>query len=177
MPKTVEELTKTYPDIVQKLTDDLTATFDAKKADLEKEHKKEVDKLSKDNETKEDRLVALEKRDIVRTEKEMNTDADRIFDTKLSASDIPDHLFDRIKKLVNHNKFVKEGKLDREAFEKAIDEEIKFFEEAGVSNEVIGMGTTSRSDEDPAKLAEDKLDKEDDDAVDKFVEMVEGKKE
>jgi len=177
MPKTVEELTKAYPDLVQKLTDDLTVTFDAKKADLVAEHQKEVEKLSKDNETKEERLVGLEKKDLARDMKDLKTEADVLVATKLAASDIPDTFFDKIKKLISHDKFVNDGKLDREAFEKAVDEEIKFFEDAGATTEVMGMGSTSKSTADPAKLAEDKLDKDDDEAVDSLVEMAEGKKE
>jgi hypothetical protein len=169
--KTVEELTKAYPELVQKLTDDLTSNFDAEKATLEKDHKKEVDQLSKDKEDLGDRVVDLEKRDLARNEREMKSDADTLFNNKLAASDIPERLYDKIRKLVNHNKYVKDDKLDKAAFTEAIDNEIKFFEESGVTTEVMGMGSSARSEEDPEKLAEKKEDDEDDEAVNKYLEL------
>jgi hypothetical protein len=166
-PKTVEELTKKFPDLVQKLTDDLTSKFDGEKAELQTK----IDQLSADKEKQEERLVALERENLARSEREMKKDADTLVMNKLQASDIPERLFDKISKLLNHNKFVKEGKLDRDAFNEAIDNEIKFFEEANVTNEVIGMGSTSRSTEDPTKLAEKKEDEEDDKAVDDMMKL------
>ena len=175
--KTVEELTKKFPDLAKKLADDLTSKFEVEKDDLKKEHKKEVDQLSKTNEKQETRLVDLERDNLARGEREITTEADWLVANKLSASNIPERLFDKIGRLLDHNKFVKEGKLDKEAFEKAIDEEIKFFEDAGVSTEVMGMGSTARTDDDPTKLAAKKEEEEDDTAADEMVKLAEGVKE
>ena len=172
MPKTVEEMQEKYPELTKQLTDDLTSKFDLEKAKLEGENTKLSDenkKLSTENEEKEERLDHLEKKDIIRSEKELKSQADHIVSTKLSATDIPERLYDKIRRLINHNKFVKDDVLDTKAFAELVDKEIKDFEEIGVTNTVLGFGATSRNEEDdPAMLAEKKQDKEDDNKTHKI---------
>ena len=169
MPKTVEELQEKYSDLTgqltQQITDDLTTKFDQEKEGLNEK----ITQLSTENEEKEERLDQLEKKDIIRSEKELKSEADHIVSVKLAATDISERLYDKIRRLINHNKFVKDDRLDTKAFAERVDEEIKDFEEIGVTNTVLGFGASSREEEDPAKLAEKKLDDEDDAAVEQML--------
>lgn len=173
MPKTVKELQEKYPDLTTKLTDQITDELSTiHSQDLEAKEA-EITKLKNENEKKVDRIDQLEKKDIIRTEKEINSEARQIVNSKLAATDIPERLYDKIRRLVKHNKFVKDDVLDTEAFAKFVDEEIKDFEDAGVTKTVLGLGRTHREEgdnDDPEK----KLDKEDDEAADKMYKMVAG---
>jgi len=169
MPKTVEELQEKYSDLTgkltQQITDDLTTKFDQEKEGLNEK----ITQLSTENEEKEERLDQLEKKDIIRSEKELKSEADHIVSVKLAATDISERLYDKIRRLINHNKFVKDDRLDTKAFAERVDDEIKDFEEIGATNTVLGFGASSREEEDPAKLAEKKLDDEDDAAVEQML--------
>jgi hypothetical protein len=56
--------------------------------------------------------------------------------------------------MVGKESFVKDGKLDREAFTAKIREEIKDWENSGMSKSVIGTTTSDRGVDEEAKLAE-----------------------
>lgn len=175
MPKTIEEMQKKFPELVDKLsndvttriTDELTTKFDGEKGVLEKK----IKTLTSESESKEDRLVDLEKKDLLRDERDMKRDADHMVSIRLSASEIPERLHDKIRRLLNHNKFVKDEVLDKETFAEAIDKEIKTFEDAGVTTSVLGLGTSSNEGETSEQLAKKKLDDEDDAAVKDMLEM------
>jgi hypothetical protein len=179
MPKTLEELQEKYPEFTKQLADQVTEKVTEKVTDeLAKKFKKEKDdlanentKLSKTIDDQGESIVALEKKDILRSERELKAVADQMVEQKLAASEVPERLFIKIRKLLNHNKFVKDDKLDTEAFAEAIDNEIKEFEEAGVTKSVLGFGSTGRTDEDSDSLAEKKVDEEDDKAVDGLYKM------
>jgi len=169
MPKTVEELQEKYPELAQQIadgvTDELTKKFKLEKDELESKNIQ----LTKTVDAQGTSIVALEKNDMLRSERELKAIADQMVANKLSASEVPERLFAKIRKLLDHNKFMKDDKLDKEAFAEAIDNEIKEFEDAGVTTSVLGFGTTGRTDEEdnPEKLAE----KEDDEAVDELYEL------
>ena len=173
MPKTVEELQEKYPElavqltdkVTEKVTDELTKKFKLEKDELESKN----DQLTKTIEDQGTSIVALEKNDMLRSERELKAVADQMVANKLSASEVPERLFAKIRKLLDHNKFMKDDKLDEDAFAEAIDKEIKEFEDAGITTSVLGFGTTGRTDEEdnPEKLAE----KKDDEAVDELYKL------
>jgi len=164
MPKTVKELQEKYPELVQKLTDDLSAGHSQELQAKDDE----INRLKKENEKQGDRIDHLEKKDIIRTEREIKSEAMQIVNSKLVATDIPERLYEKIRRLVKHDRFVQDDVLDTEAYSKFVDDEIKDFEEVGVTKTVLGMGGTSKGDVDDAK---EKLDKEDDDAIEKMLKM------
>ena len=112
----------------------------------------------------------MEKSEVIREESDRKAHADRIWDTKLEASDIPDHLYEKVRAQVPYTKFVGEkGELDTEAFSKALDVEIQDWEGRGVTKTVIGGGFTKKTvtDNDP----EAQLAKDDDEAVEEMAKL------
>jgi autonomous glycyl radical cofactor GrcA len=171
MPDTVEKLQEKYPELTKQLMADLSAAhsteIDGLKADNEKLTAENV-RLSAENESQGKRVDQLEKKDIIRTEKEIKSDAERIIDTKLANSDLEDRVKVKVRRLLNHEKFVKDDVLDTVAFSEVVDKEIKDFEDAGMTS-VLGRGGAFRTEEESDEAA--KLDKEDDEAADKMAEM------
>ena len=173
MPKTLEELQEKYPEltvqladqVTEKVTDELAEKFKKEKDALEAENTR----LSDTNDDQGKSIVALEKKDLLRSERELKAVADQMVEKKLAASEVPERLFVKIGKLLDHNKFVKDDKLDMDAFAEAIDNEIKEFEDAGVTTTVLGFG--SSRDEDPATLVKKAEEKEDDEAVDEMYKL------
>ena len=171
MPKTVEELQEKYPELTaqmtEKVTDELTKKFKKEKDELTTRN----DQLSQTIEDQGKSIVALEKKDMLRSERELMAVADRMISEKLAASEVPERLYTKIRKLLDHNRFMKDDKLDKEAFAEAIDAEIKEFEDAGVTTTILGMGSSQRTDDDPENLTLKKEEKEDDEAVDKLYKI------
>ena len=54
----------------------------------------------------------LQKKEELRSEKELAADANRIWDSKLAQSDLPDRIKGKIKKHVSHHKFVADDVLN-----------------------------------------------------------------
>jgi len=114
-----------------------------------------------DNQTLSDRVLELEKSNTIRGENEKTNLADAIWNGKLAASDVADHLRDKCKNQVSYKKFIKDGELDRAAFELAIDTEIKDWEDKGVTDTVLGSGFTKKEatgDEDSQEKLREKED-------------------
>jgi len=169
-----DELLAKYPDFVKELQDEAVA-------DVEKQHQTELsekddqiatlteenEKLSKTNEENQDRIGSLEKRETIRTEKELKMSADSIIDTFLSKSNIPERLYPKVRKGLDHNKFVESNVLDEEKFaEKAkaeVDEWNEAFKDQPKEPSVKGMSFSDDGDDDT------KLSKENDDIVDRML--------
>jgi len=145
----VEELKKEHPDIIEAIvkeatdavTAELTTKFDADKKALE-------DQLSqKDEDVKSlnSKVLDLEKKETVRTESELKSEADKIWLEKLSKSHIPERLYDKVMPHVDHNKFMKDGVLDAKSFVEAIDAEIKDWEGKVPDDSVQGTGFSSKT--------------------------------
>jgi hypothetical protein len=65
--------------------------------------------------------------------------------TKLSASEIPERMFAKVKKNVSHNAFVKDDMLDKTAFSAAVDEELKDWADfKSTSTSVQGQGFSQK---------------------------------
>lgn len=150
-----------HPELVTQFTDEITAslteTFNAEKAVLEASIAEKDQKLS----DQEDRVLKLEKKEIIRHEGELKNMADSIWTRKLSESDVSEHLFSKVRAMVSHTKFVKDGVFDAEKFGEAVDAEIKDFEDLGATTTVMGTGFNERTVDSEAKTAE-KLAQEDD---------------
>ena len=80
----------------------------------------EKEKLTADNKGVNDRLLKLEKEEGIRKEQGIKATAEAVFAAKLKESNIPARLHPKIRKQINHDQFVKDEKLDIEAFSAAI---------------------------------------------------------
>ena len=147
----LDELKTKHPDLVEALTSEVTASVTST---LNAEFDKERDKFTAEKtalETKiEDgntRLADLEKKDALREEREREAHAERIWNDKLSASDVGDHMWEKIKRMISFKKFVKDDVLDVEAFSAAIDEEITDWEGKLSTPATDGLGTVGRTAE------------------------------
>ena len=160
MGEATEEVTASVTaSVTEAVTADLTAKFDKEKGDLENKH-------SEESKTSTDRILDLEKRDAIRTEAELKHSADTFWASKLSESNIPEHLYGKVSAHVSYSKFTKDGVLDKNAFGEAIDAEIKDWEDKGVTSSILGMSVTQKDEtgnEDPDVT---KFNKENDEAVD-----------
>ena len=158
--KTVEELTGAHPELVKSIQEamktDLETTFSKERATFKTELAKKDTELDGQN----DRILKLEKTDTIRSEKELATSAGTIWATKLSNSDIPEHLYDKVAGMVSHTKFVKEGVLDKEVFGIAVDEEIADWVKKGVVSTVMGTGFSANSDESGETLVDKQKDED-----------------
>ncbi len=117
-----------------------------------------------DNQTLSDRVLVLEKDETLRKENEKANLAETIWNGKLAASDVSGHLHDKCKNQVSYKKFIKDGDLDRAAFEEAIDNEIKDWEDKGVTDSVLGSGFVKK-DPTAEENAQKFREKEDDSIV------------
>ena len=107
-----------------------------------------------------ERIAKFEKAEVIRSEKELRHDAESVFSAKLAKSDIPVHLHEKVLPHVIYAKFVENGVLDVAKFSEAIDTEIKSWQDAGISNSVMGSGFSADNviadeAEKATKLAED----------------------
>jgi signal peptide peptidase SppA len=164
----VSDLKKDHPDVYQSVKDEV---FSELKDGFERDKKEFEIKLSEEKEMHEkeraelfDKVSQLEKREAIRREKELKLEAKEIWATKLSASDIPERLYDKVVVHVSADKFIKDGDLDRDAFGEAVDAEIedwaKLFKE-----ETQGFGLSVKTVENSEASKEKKLAEDDDAAV------------
>lgn len=164
----LEELMKDHPDLVKQIEDakaeELEAEFSQEKVTLTDA----INVLDQKVEEGEKRNLALEKKDTLREEREMQARADQIWTTKLAESEVAEHLYDKIRKHAAHGKFVKDEILDEKAFSEAIDAEIKDWEQRGATQKVMGSGSLDRSDtseDSPSKEEEKEIQEETDELL------------
>jgi len=155
-------------EIVEKTTRELTAKFDAEKRDLEAKLSQERDGFNAERQKFAEKVAALEKAEAIRREKEIALEASGLWKAKLSASNIPDRLFDKVMTQVNYGRFVKDGSLDVAAFSAAIDTEIKDWEDRGVISNVLGFGVSVKAAE-SAKVTQTRREEQEDDEAVKFM--------
>ncbi len=159
----IDQFTKDHPElyaeIVKNATDQATASFTKEKTALTGT----IDSLTVKLTESEKRITELAKKDEIRSEREMASDAEVVWVTKLTASDIPERMFSKVKKNVDYNAFVKDGVLDKAAFADAIDAELKDWEDfkSSSDNQVQGFGFSAKDvekqtalDAENAKLAD-----------------------
>lgn len=147
------EYKEKHPEEFAKLSAEITASIETKfaedKAALETklaEAQATNVKLSEDVTSGEKRLLALEKAEAIRVEQGIQFSADKAFTDKFAASGLPARLGDKIRKLVDHEQFVADGKLDIEAFKAAVDAELTDWQpKEGASDDVSIMGFSTSS--------------------------------
>ncbi len=157
----LEQLTKEHPDLVTQIQDALKASMETEFAKERETFKTKLAAKDVELEGQNKRVLKLEKNDTIRSERELNNQADSLWAAKLAESDIPEHLYDKVKNQVRHSKFVKDEILDLEAFGKSIDDEIKDWVDKGVvESSVKGAGFSVEKD-DANSLADKKQDEKD----------------
>lgn len=115
-------------------------------------------KLTDANKDLGTRVLSLEKSEALRIEQGIKMSADALVTTKLKASShIPERLYSKIRKQLDHEAFVKDGKLDATAFSAAIDTELKDWApvEGETEGSILGLSFTHPQGEeaDTDKLA------------------------
>jgi hypothetical protein len=130
-----------FTEIVKTATDQAVASFAQEKTNLTGI----IDKLTVTLTESDTQIKELAKKDAIRAEKEMFAEAEVIWMTKLSASEIPERMFAKVKKNVSHNAFVKDDMLDKTAFSAAVDEELKDWADfKSTSTSVQGQGFSQK---------------------------------
>lgn len=132
----------------------LQTKFDKDKKDLEDKFAEERKTHENQMADRDKRVLELEKKDTIRSEKEMKMRIDSIWRNKLSESEVPDHLYDKVKKQVSYSQFVKDGILDEDKFVEAIEVEIKDWIDKGITSTVLGSGFGQREVDEEVKLKE-----------------------
>jgi hypothetical protein len=108
----------------------------------------EKEQLSAKNGVNEDRILKLEKAEALRHEHEIKLSAEDIFSKVLSASPIPERLHGKVRKQIDHQKFIGEdGELDKTAFRAAIETELKDWVSEEEEGSVLGFGSNRKPTE------------------------------
>jgi len=168
---TLEELREKHPELVKSIEDAAISTF---KAEINKQKESDEAKMSAlktENEQLSEKIVSLEKKDAIRTEKELKMQAEAIWDKKLSQSDVSERLYDKIKGMVRYSKFVEDDVLDVEKFTEAVDAEIEDWVGRGATGTVLGGGFQSKNDLDSKTEKEQQTLKENDDVANKLLKL------
>ena len=147
----LQEAKKLVKDEVEKEFKDKEQTLTVKLSEMGKE----LGDNSKKLEEYSSKILAFEKAEVIRAEKEIKLDADSIWNEKLSDSKVPERLFTKVKVHVPYESFVKEGIFDKAAFTKAVLDEISDWEKEGVSTEVLGKGTNQKEVDEFTKSVEE----------------------
>ena len=135
------ELQKKYPDLVSQIEDSVKQKMNADISEREAVMAKKEAAMS-------DTVLRLEKAEALRQERDMRAEADAIWIQALANSDITDRLHDKVKSMVQHDRFVSEGTLDRAEFSNAVKAEVEDWEARGATATVMGSGFASRDVED-----------------------------
>ena len=149
--KFVESATK---EAIDKLSAKHTETLDTLSAELTDAKEKLT--------ASEEKILSFEKEAAIQEQAAMTASADTIWATKLSESDLPENLHEKVKLHVSYEKFVSDKGLDTETFSAAIDEEVADWTEKGITSTVLGSGFSQKKVDDADEAS--KLTKKDDDA-------------
>lgn len=101
----------------------------------------EISELKDQIASSDERLNALEKIEVIRTEREMKSVAESIVSTSLSSSMVPSRLHEKIQATLGYGKFVVEGKLDVGGYSEFVTEEIADWESNLVDDTVQGFAS------------------------------------
>lgn len=115
-------------------------------------------KLEEDKKDTEMRLTRLEERD---REREIKASAEKIIAAAFSESDLSESAKTKVRKYLDHSKYVKEDGFDSEGYTKFVQDELKDWETALSSEEgsVQGTGQTGRDvDEGDTSFTDDEAD-------------------
>lgn len=101
----------------------------------------------------------VEKEKALKLASSLQAQADGIWKEKLSNSEIPDYLHEKVSRMVSHNRFVKENALDTESFTKAVEEEIKDWETRFSGDKSRGFGTHKKDEFEETSVSTSEEDK------------------
>ena len=101
-----------------------------------------------------ERILALEKKDSIRAEQMLASQADGIVSSTLSASSLPDRLHSKVQATINSAAFVTEGQLDIPGFSAHVAEEVASWE-TSIGATVQGFGVRADSHATPTEATED----------------------
>jgi hypothetical protein len=166
---TLEELRTDHPELIAEITREVEGKFNQEKDGLVNQFQAQIDETNKKLTALDDTNKSLEKQLSIRAEKDRQNEAAAIMETLLSKSKVPSTLYDKVKKQVDYTAFTKEDTLDVVAFTKAVEDEIKDWEDR-IGDKVLGFGTSSK--EPVTKVpSEDEFSDDDQKWVDKMVGM------
>ncbi len=173
---TLKELMEKYPELHQQIVDEVTESLEAKheaeKGELQQALTEAVGKVTDQQSTLEeqnDRLLALEKENTLREEKDRAKSAEAIWTRKLRESEVAEHLHDKVMQMISYKKFIKDEEFDQESFSTAVDEEIKDWESRGATKSVMGLGTAT--DDEKLETVPAKDEKTDDEWTDHMLNL------
>lgn len=137
-----KEFEAKYPEIFKAVQKDAVSAIGVKLTKAEEATtalQTKLDDAQTANTGLNDRVLNLEKADTMRSEKDLQNFANAMVSKSISGSNLPGRVHDKVAKQLDHNKFVKDDKLDKGAFQEAIDAEIKDWEETlSTDGTVIG---------------------------------------
>lgn len=148
------ECPELFSEIVSTAQTEITASFEEQIRAINAKHEAEMEAKTKMIEGQDKRIKVLEKNDIIRSEKEKKMSAENIMDRALDACDIPTHLHDKVRSMVPYGTYVKDDVFDAEAYKKAVDAEIKDWEDRGIKTSVLGSGHVAKTVNDDTKTTE-----------------------
>ena len=149
MSITLEKIEKDNPELLASIKESMREEI---KTEMEAEFNKEKDELKSQINEVDKKNLRLEKRELLRTEEENSIKAKLILNGKLSKSDVPEHLYEKVHNMFKLSEFTKEnedgfGILDEEKFSEAVDKEIPSWEVNDTGSSVGGVGFTKKETE------------------------------
>jgi ClpP class serine protease len=169
---TKEKLVAERSDIVTAITTDATAEMSANHVTALSDKDVSISALTTENETLKaevaqlneektvngDRVAALEKKDAIRDEQQLASQASSIVASKLAVCSVPERLHGKVTAGLSSKSFIAEGVLDVAAYSAHIDQEVKDWEESiGDSSAVLGIGANSRGEEEEGATEDDSI--------------------
>jgi len=171
----MDTLKKEHSDLFEKIRTD--AISEAQNSFLKEKEglQSKITELSGNLASSGEKILQLEKKDAIREERErkdrVDTDVDCIWSSKLSASDVPEHQFGKIRRMVNPEKFIKEGVFDKDAFSAAVDVEIPDWVDTCATTEVMGFSTGQKREVDADAKKREQMNKDNIDTTNALLKL------
>ncbi len=140
---TADSLKTSDPDVFEKIKAMGRAEGEASAKEVVDSKDSEIVGLKEKISSQDGRLIALEKIEVLRAEREMKSVAGATVSAALAASSIPVRLHERIRATLDHGKFVVEGSLDAKGFSEHVLAEVKDWEDNLTVDAVQGFGSTN----------------------------------
>lgn len=151
MFKNLAEFKEKAPELYEAFTQEVKASLENQfKAEKEK-MEVSVTSLRADLDKATERILSFEKSEVLRKEKDREITVEKIWREKFAESEIPEHLFGKVKAMVPASKFMKDGELDETGFTAAVVAEIADWVKMGVKkSSVEGFGTAQKGTDETA---------------------------
>jgi len=111
-------------------------------SDERKSFQEQIDSMNSKFSETEERTAKMEKELTLSREEAMKSRADKLFAEIFADSDVEPRLESKVRNQINHSKFVKEDRLDEEAFSKAVQDEIADWESRMAPTDVRGFSSS-----------------------------------